>query len=148
DLLALAPDVSVVATGSEPSLPPNGESDGVLARAAGLQVLPDIPGLDRPFVVSADDVLSGKTTPSGKVVLIDLNGHWEAAGTAEYLADRGCAVTVIANHAVGSDLEGGTRTLFYRRAAIKNIAMRGAALVTEIGDRRVEVVAIFSGNDA
>ena len=32
----------------------------------------------------------------GKVVVVDGNGHWEAAGTAEYLADRSCHVELVA----------------------------------------------------
>ena len=49
---------------------------------------------------------------------------------------------------MGSDLESGTRTLFYRRAAIKNIALRSGMLLTAIGDHTVTVAPVFSGNDA
>jgi pyruvate/2-oxoglutarate dehydrogenase complex dihydrolipoamide dehydrogenase (E3) component len=133
-IIALSPDVVVVATGSEPNLPRGGDAD--------------IAGLDQDFVVSSDDVMSGSVTCHGHVVVIDNNGHWEAAGTAEFLADAGCSVTVVANHAVGSDLEAGTRTLFYRRAAIKNMVLRSATSLVEVGDHRVVVTPIFSGNDA
>ena len=72
--------------------------------------------------------------PRGKVVLIDDNGHWEAAGTAEYLADLGCRGQIVVgpHPAVGEDLENGTRTLFHRRAAIKRIRLRTGMLVQEI----------------
>ena len=148
DILALRPDVIVVATGSEPNLPrvPNGD----LARslALGRHILPDVDGLDRDFVVSCDDVMGGRVECRGTVVVVDNNGHWEAAGTAEYLADSGCRVIVVAPHAVGSDLEAGSRTLFYRRAAIKNIALRSGMSLVSVGDRRVCVSPVFSGNDA
>ena len=144
----LAPGIVVVATGSEPNLPRGAGDEGVLSRALGRQVLPDIPGLERDFVISCDEVLSGKIRPQGRVVVIDVNGHWEAAGTAEFLSDEGCEVIVIAPGAVGSDLEAGTRTLFYRRAAIKNIALRSGLALTGIGDHRVSVAHVFSGNDA
>ena len=145
---ALAPDIVIVATGSEPNLPRGSNDDVAISQSLGRQVLPDIEGLTRDFVVSSDDVMSGRIQPQGKVVVIDNNGHWEAAGTAEFLADNGCLVEVIAPHAVGSDLEAGTRTLFYRRAAIKNIALRTGMSLVEIGDHRVKVAPIFSGNDA
>ena len=77
----------IVATGSEPNLPKAAPDDTARSRELGLQVLPDIAGLDLPFVVSCDEVLSGEVEPQGKVVVIDGNGHWEAAGTAEFLAD-------------------------------------------------------------
>jgi 2,4-dienoyl-CoA reductase-like NADH-dependent reductase (Old Yellow Enzyme family) len=146
---ALAPDVVVVATGSEPNLPErNGEASSQ-SRALGRQVLPDIDGLDLPHVVAGDDVLSGKVSLSGHVAVIDNNGHWEAAGTAEFLADAGCRVTVIASHMlVGENLEAGTRTLFYRRAAIKGITLRTATQLTAIEPGRVKVAAVFSAADA
>jgi 2,4-dienoyl-CoA reductase-like NADH-dependent reductase (Old Yellow Enzyme family) len=147
-ICGLSPDVVVVATGSEPNLPSITDADVSLSQSLGRQVLPDIAGLDQDFVVSSDEVMSGSVTCHGHVVVIDNNGHWEAAGTAEFLANAGCSVTVVANHAVASDLEAGTRTLFYRRAAIKNIALRSATSLVEVGDHRVVVTPVFSGNDA
>ena len=148
DIHALSPDIVIIATGSEPNLPRVPMDDVRLSQSLGRQVLPDIEGLDREFVVSGDDVLAGRVELSGRVVLIDNNGHWEAAGTAEYLADQGCEVIVVAPHAVGSDLEGGTRALFFRRAAIKNIVLRGAMSLVEVGDHRVQISPVYSGNDA
>ena len=144
----LGPDIVVLANGSEPNLPNRKEDGGAEARRLGLQVLPDIEGIDLPFVVSADEVLSGAVRPSGKVVVIDETGHWEAAGTAEYLADAGCSVEVFASHgAVGAELESGARTLFQRRAAIKGVRLTPNTAVTGITDRRVRVSAVFSHGD-
>lgn len=148
-LRTLAPEVVVVATGSEPNLPNQPEDGGAQSRALGRQVLPEIPGLDRPFIISSDRVMSGTVELSGHVVVIDDNGHWEAAGTAEYLADQSCRVDLVATHPlVGIDMESGTRTLFHRRAAIKGIKIRTSTLVTEIADRRVQLAAVFSSADA
>lgn len=147
-LHGLASDVIVVATGSQPSLPRSDDRDTVLSQSLGRQVLPDVPGLDQEFVVSSDDVMSDRAKLTGKVVVVDSNGHWEAAGTAEYLADNGCDVTVISASATGINLEAGTRTLFYRRAAIKNMKLMGSYSLVEIGDHRVKIAPVFSGNDA
>lgn len=148
-LRQLAPEVIVVATGSEPNLP-NQRSDGASqARMLGRQVLPAVPGLEQPFVVSCDEVLSGAAKLSGKVLVIDNNGHWEAAGTAEYLADLGCSVEVVASHSlIGEDIEAGTRTLFYRRAAIKGIRLRSNTVLLEVGDHRAKVAPTFSSRNA
>src|SRR5271156_1488373 len=77
-----------------------------------------MPGLDLPFVKSVDSVLSGRVRLSGRVLVIDQNGHWEGASTAEFLADDGCEVHVAtpAFHVLG-DIEGGNRLLYLRRGA-------------------------------
>lgn len=144
-LAALHPDVLILATGSAPNLPdPRGE--GAVARRLGRQLLPDLPGIDRQTVLSVDQVLDGFSPDNGRVLVIDGNGHWEAVGTAEFLADHGCDVTIVsANPLIGSDLEGGTRTLFYRRAALKGIALRPNMQVLELGDGRVRVAHTYSG---
>ena len=148
-LARLAPDAIIVATGSEPNLPGTVSSDTALSRSLGRQVLPEIPGLDQATVVSVDQVLSGTVRLSGHVVVIDGNGHWEAAGTAEFLADVGCRVTLVVSHgSAGALLEAGTRTLFYRRAALKNISIRSSTTVTAIEPGRVIVAPVFSAADA
>lgn len=148
-IFALKPDIVVVATGSEPNLPGVESQDTEVSRSLGRQVVEDIEGLDGSNVVSADDVLSGARKLSGHVVVIDNNGHWEAAGTAEFLADDGCRVTIVAPHMlVGENLEGGVRTLFHRRAAIKGISIRTATQVVSIAPTEVRVSAVFSGADA
>ncbi|MCC7427607.1 MAG: FAD-dependent oxidoreductase [Alphaproteobacteria bacterium] len=73
-VLALKPDAVVVATGAVPALP-------------------DIPAeAGAPPVMSEADALSGKAPASGRVVLLDLDAHYKAAATSEWLAERGCTV--------------------------------------------------------
>jgi len=139
------PDHVVIATGSEPNLPRTADRNSP-ALELGRQVLPAIPGLDLPFVHSSDEVMSGTVTLTGRVLVIDNNGHWEGAGTAEYLAEQGCTVEVVtADLMVGGDIESGTRTLFYRRAAIKGITIRSGLALKAIEPGRVTVAPVFSG---
>ncbi|WLS04978.1 oxidoreductase [Shinella oryzae] len=145
-IAALNPDTVIVATGSEPNLR---APDTPISMGLGRQVLPDIEGLAHDFVVSADDVLSGRVQLSGHVVVIDKNGHWEAAGTAEFLADAQCRVTVVAAHGmVGEDMEAGTRTLFHRRAAIKGMTLLPGLSLVAIEPGRVRVAPVVSDADA
>lgn len=149
NLLETAPDVVIVASGSESNLP--GEIGGGARTSIelGRQVLPEIPGLNLPSVVSSDNVLDGSRQLWGHVVVIDNDGHWEAAGTAEFLADAGCRVTVVASHPlVGERIEAGNRTLFYRRAAIKNISLLTSTAVTAVEQGRVSISQVFSDSDA
>lgn len=131
DLLDLDPDVVVVATGSQPNLPPahrQSKSDpdaGGLARSRGLQMVPEIPGLDHDLVYSVDEVLGGGSLPGRRVLVVDEQGHWEAAGTAEFLADMGHEVTVVsARTVIGAELEGTNLALFMQRAGPKGIGLR------------------------
>jgi 2,4-dienoyl-CoA reductase-like NADH-dependent reductase (Old Yellow Enzyme family) len=142
-------DHIVIATGSEPNLPGadhRPRDDGAFARSIGRQVLPGVPGLDLGFVRSSDEVMSGGARLSGRILVVDNSGHWEGAGTAEYLADQGCDVEIVTpDLMVGGDIESGTRTLFYRRAAIKGIAIRTALSLKAIAPGRVTFVPVFSG---
>lgn len=131
DLLDLEPDVVIVATGSQPNLPPahrQSKADpdaGAVARSRGLQLLLDIPGLELDSVYSADEVLRGEALPGREVLLVDAHGHWEAAGTAEFLADAGNHVTVIsARSLIGGELEGTNIAMFMQRVAQKAITLR------------------------
>jgi 2,4-dienoyl-CoA reductase (NADPH2) len=68
ELKALEVDEVIVATGAEPAVP-------------------DVPGIDRPNVVSALDVMRGQVDVGEKVVI--LSGKGVAISTALYLLDKG-----------------------------------------------------------
>ncbi|HLH45955.1 MAG TPA: mycofactocin system FadH/OYE family oxidoreductase 2, partial [Acidimicrobiales bacterium] len=70
DVVALEPDAVVVATGAVPARPP-------WAPAGDARV------------VDVVDVLSGRATPAGRVVVFDELGFHHATSVAEVLADRG-----------------------------------------------------------
>jgi len=72
----LKPDVVIVATGGAPIIPA------------------DIPGTDKPIVVTAHDVLAGKVTVGDKVVII--GGGEVGCETADYVGERGAMqITVV-----------------------------------------------------
>jgi 2,4-dienoyl-CoA reductase-like NADH-dependent reductase (Old Yellow Enzyme family)/thioredoxin reductase len=71
---AAKPDVVILATGARP-------------------LVPHIPGIDRPEVVTARDVLTGRAFVGPRVAV--LGGGQVAAETAEYLADRHREVTIV-----------------------------------------------------
>ncbi len=84
-MLALDPDVVVLATGARPARP---------WWAAALERIVDV-----------RDVLEGRATPSGRVLVVDELGFHQATSVAELLADRGCQVEVVTNGmVVGQDL--------------------------------------------
>ncbi len=90
DVLALDPDIVIVATGALPSRPYWAAED---------------PGEDTPMVCDVRDVLTGTAQPHGRVVVLDEVGFHQATSIAELLADRGCTVEVLTpGMVVGQDL--------------------------------------------
>ncbi len=70
----LKPDVVIVATGASP-------------------LLPAIPGIDKPHVVTAADVLMGRRKVKGNVIII--GGGEVGVETADYIAEKGVAKSVV-----------------------------------------------------
>ena len=85
DVLELAPDIVVIATGALP-------------RDNGIQYEdPKAPveGYDLPHVMSGADLLTATTADLGKTALVyDDVGHYEAIAAAEYLMSKGLSVTL------------------------------------------------------
>jgi 2,4-dienoyl-CoA reductase-like NADH-dependent reductase (Old Yellow Enzyme family) len=149
-LLELEPDMLIVATGSQPDLAHARAADdpdaGTLARSRGLQVPLRLPGLDSRCIRSVDQVLAGEDLPGARVVVIDAHGHWEAAGTAEFLADQGCTVEVVTNRAeVGFGLEATNKVMFHQRARDKSMRLTPSVEVLRIEDSAVVVVDLLTG---
>lgn len=153
-ILGLHPDVVLIATGSHPDLPPGRRAarlrlvDGALAQERGLRVTNSLPGLERANVLSTDEVLDGVELPGTRALVIDAHGHWEAAGTAEFLADLGIDVEIVTSRAeVGFGLEPTNRVMFHQRARDKGIRLTPNTRVLAIEDEGVAVVDLLSGKE-
>ena len=85
DIVALDPDVVIVATGADPTM------DGRLIAAPG-QV---VDGIDSPTVRSSVELLTEPAPAAGShALLVDDVGQYEAVSAAEYLLEHGVHVTV------------------------------------------------------
>jgi 2,4-dienoyl-CoA reductase-like NADH-dependent reductase (Old Yellow Enzyme family)/thioredoxin reductase len=85
DIVALDPDVVIVATGADPTM------DGRLIAAPG-QV---VDGIDSPTVRSSVELLTQPAPAAGShALLVDDVGQYEAVSAAEYLLEHGVHVTV------------------------------------------------------
>lgn len=69
------------------------QPDAVVIATGGIPLIPQIPGLDRVNVVTAQDVLSGKAKTGQNVVI--LGGGLVGCEIGHYLASRGNRVTII-----------------------------------------------------
>ena len=105
-----------------------------------------LPGIDGPNVRSTDEVLAEGDLPGQRVLVIDAHGHWEAAGTAEYLADRGFEVEIVTDRPEpGFGLEATNRAMFLQRARTKGIRMTPLTEVESIDGDTVTVTDILNG---
>src|SRR5829696_7447538 len=91
--------VVVLATGSRPALSRVALNPAITAQdpTAGLDLFnaPAVAAIDEYRFASVDDVLSGRRGTTGRALVIDGSGHWEGAGTAEFLAASGADVVVV-----------------------------------------------------
>lgn len=152
-VLELEPDVVIVATGSQPDLPAGrhgsaSASDGdAIARERGLQVPLALPGIDLAQVMSTDEVLEMAQLPGKRALIIDAVGHWEAAGTAEYLADAGLEVEMVTARPIPAfGLEAINREFFMQRAKAKGIKLSPLVEVRAIDERGVDAVDVLTGS--
>lgn len=67
--------------------------DTVILATGGTPLHPKIPGIDNPFFIQANDVLTGKKTAGKKVLIV--GGGMVGAETADYLGAYGSQVTII-----------------------------------------------------
>ncbi len=85
DVAAEAADKVVIAVGAAP--PASG-----FQRA--LRLADRLPGLELGGATTAQDVLAGAADVEGRVLLLDDVDDWRGIGTAMYLQERGCNVTI------------------------------------------------------
>lgn len=86
DVLAEGWDAVIVATGSRPRM------DGLVISNPTEPAL----GMDQPHVFSSHDLLlEGSKHQGTSAVVIDDNGHYEALGVAEFLAEQGLQVNFV-----------------------------------------------------
>jgi 2,4-dienoyl-CoA reductase-like NADH-dependent reductase (Old Yellow Enzyme family)/thioredoxin reductase len=140
DVLRLSPDAVIVATGAAFSR--EGRS-GLVDRA--------IPGADKPFVYSPEDILERGVRPAGRVAVLDGEGTHASSGIAELLARSGAEVTMISS----SFAPFSTRLayafeseLVAKRLAEADVAFRGATWVRAIGDRELRLFDVNSERES
>ncbi len=123
----LNPDAVVVATGSEPDMPP-------------------IPGANKDTVVTVWDVLK-RTREIGERVLVIAGGegHQPPVSIAEFLADQGKQVEVVSTlSVVGADIETNTFKLLYQRLLEKGVVLSPLTGVKKILSGEVILYNVYT----
>lgn len=109
------PEVVVVATGAVP-------------------VVPDLPGIPGPNVVTAWDVLGGKVKLTGEKVVVS-GGGMAGCETAEFLAKDNEVTIVTSMPAVASDMEALHMVIFLGKLPTLNINVITEATIQEVSDK-------------
>ena len=119
DVATLQPDVVIVATGASPIIPP-------------------IPGVHQEFVVTSDDVLSGKVETGKRVVVV--GGGSCGAETADFLSERGKRVIIVEMlDAVCPDMLPDAKHFLLERLERAGVTILTSTKVEAIEDHRVLV---------
>jgi 2,4-dienoyl-CoA reductase-like NADH-dependent reductase (Old Yellow Enzyme family)/thioredoxin reductase len=133
DIVAESPDVVIVATGAA------FDRTGATAYATD-----PIPGWDRDFVFTADDVLAGGLAPTGLTLVLEEEAP--AALVAETLAARGTAVELVTRHPmVAHALAFSSQQLHeIRRLDALGVVMTPNTWVRDIGDHCVTLFHVVT----
>jgi len=123
------PDAVVVATGSVPS---------------SLSV----PGATDQTLVDERSVLLGKVNVGQRVVVLDGTGDTVGCSTAEFLAEQGKQVYILAKgYQVGEDIDITTRPLVYRSLLDKGVILMPFTWIRSISDREVITYNTFTSKE-
>jgi 2,4-dienoyl-CoA reductase-like NADH-dependent reductase (Old Yellow Enzyme family)/thioredoxin reductase len=112
--------------------------DVVVIASGAVPIVPDIPGIDRPNVVTALDVLAGKIKVSGKVVIV--GGGLVGCETADFLGERGVNGTIIeALSEIAVDCPMTSKVLLLKRLSRYGVTIFTSASLKEILDEGVVI---------
>jgi 2,4-dienoyl-CoA reductase-like NADH-dependent reductase (Old Yellow Enzyme family) len=134
DVLALAPDAVIVATGGVASV--NG-----LAKWWSMPV----PGSEQAFVIDHERALREHASLGPRVVIFDVVGHIEGPGLAELFASRGLDVTLVSPLAQPLLLDGETLAQALSRACRAGARWCPTTGLAAIGEHEVTLVHLLSG---
>ena len=127
DVLALAPEAVILATGATPRVP-------------------DLPGVGLAHVATAVEVLLGHVRPGRRAVVVDEDGHFAAPTTADLLAGRGHEVTLISRYfVIGEDVDEGVRADLYARLYGQGVVLQPLTVAVSIVPGGLRTRHTFSG---
>jgi hypothetical protein len=101
---------------------------------------------ESPAVINTLQVLNGEIETGQKVLLIDIDGHHQATGTAELLVDRGKTVHIITSSLFVGDKLGPLQDLYLtrQRLARKGVTFTPDIAVLEINGTEVKGLNVYS----
>ena len=115
-----------------------GNPDAVVIATGSIPAMPDIPGIDKSNVVTAQDVLSGKATTGQNVVII--GGGMVGCETGHYLEEQGKTVTIIEIlKRMANDMLFMTRRRLMDALRSKNVTLLTSVTCEGVGEDSIRV---------
>lgn len=112
--------------------------DAIIIATGGKPIMPDIPGIDKPIVTNAHDVLEEKVATGPKVVIV--GGGLIGSETANYLVHHGRAVTIVEQrHDIALDEEDSVRYFLLKDLKEHDVNVHVNSKVVEITDDGVVI---------
>jgi pyruvate/2-oxoglutarate dehydrogenase complex dihydrolipoamide dehydrogenase (E3) component len=133
DVLGLAPDAVVVATGAR----------ATTTGASKWHPMP-VPGSEQPFVIDHERALLDADRLGGRVVILDVVGHIEAIGLGEMLASGGAEVMVACPLPTPMLLDPETMAAALPRMARAGARWRPNTAMVSIGDHDASLIDTLS----
>lgn len=125
-VLAEAPDAVVIAAGSIPRLA-------------------EVPGVGLPHVTNARDVLLGRFTPGTRCLVVDTENHMRGPSVAEYLADRGCQVEIVAPfYSLAELVDDNLRVDLFDRLYTKEVVMTRSMRLVRVTPAGAVVANVYT----
>lgn len=114
----------------------NGDFDEIIVATGAKHIIPAIPGVDKPMVMTAVDLLEGKRHAGKNVVII--GGNMIGCETAEFLVEYGKKITVLEMlDEIGQNMAIVPKPYVLSRLRKLGVEMLTQAKVTAIEDDRV-----------
>jgi 2,4-dienoyl-CoA reductase-like NADH-dependent reductase (Old Yellow Enzyme family) len=117
---------------------------GVILAAGGLPIVPKIPGIDKAHVCTAEQIVRGEISLSGKKAVV-IGGGITGLETAEILAAENTVTLVEMMKEVGPTLYISLKALMLRRLAGAGATILTGQRLTEIGDTAVTLTGTATG---
>ncbi|MFC2066352.1 FAD-dependent oxidoreductase [Chloroflexota bacterium] len=115
----------------------DGKFEAVIVAVGGIPCTLDVPGIDRPSVVGAVDVLRGTETGTNVIVV---GGGLVGCDVALFLAERGKKITIVEMlDEIAQDMESATKASFLKRLSRQDVEIRTGVCLEQVTDKGVIV---------
>jgi len=133
-------NIKVVKEEATPASIKGGGYDVIVVAVGGVPIKPDVPGIDKPIVISASDILNGKKEAKQKVVVV--GGGLVGTEIALFLAEQGKDVSIVEMlDEIMKDVATTDKLAYSEKIAKANIKIFTGQKLQEVKDNGVVIVS-------
>jgi len=133
-------NIKVVKEEATPTSIKDGGYDVIVVAVGGVPIKPDVPGIDKPIVISALDILNGKKEAKQKVVVV--GGGLVGTEIALFLAEQGKDVSIVEMlDEIMKDVATTDKLAYSEKIAKANIKIFTGQKLQEVKDNGVVIVS-------